>query len=197
MAYTLPGHRVIHMNAKALQMYGFKSVEEAQQRLGAALRKVYYPQTDTIKHLKKLRNEDDMVDYECVIGKGESNECHALAKTKVVVIPSGERAVITTFLDVSDMITLRKALKQAEELDVVLIPYELAKGMEETKQIIAGIRPGQSVGIFIGPEGGFEEEEVALAMKTGANPVTLGKRILRTETAGLTMLSVLMFHLEG
>lgn len=115
MAYTLPGHRVIHMNAKALQMYGFKSVEEAQQRLGAALRKVYYPQTDTIKHLKKLRNEDDMVDYECVIGKGESNECHALAKTKVVVIPSGERAVITTFLDVSDMITLRKALKQAEE----------------------------------------------------------------------------------
>lgn len=115
MAYTLPGYRVIHMNAKALQMYGFKSVEEAQQRLGAALRKVYYPQTDTIKHLKKLRNEDDMVDYECVIGKGESNECHALAKTKVVVIPSGERAVITTFLDVSDMITLRKALKQAEE----------------------------------------------------------------------------------
>lgn len=115
MAYTLPGHRVIHMNAKALQTYGFKSVEEAQQRLGAVLRKVYYPQTDTIKHLKKLRNEDDMVDYECVIGKGESNECHALAKTKVVVIPSGERAVITTFLDVSDMITLRKALKQAEE----------------------------------------------------------------------------------
>ena len=115
MAYTLPGHRVIHMNAKALRMYGFKSVEEAQQRLGVALRKVYYPQADTIEHLKRLRNEEDMVDYECVIGKGESNECHALAKTKVVVIPSGERAVITTFLDVSDMVTLRKALKQAEE----------------------------------------------------------------------------------
>ena len=65
----------------------------------------------------------------------------------------------------------------------------------------------QSVGMdYIGPFtfnvvrnviGGFEEEEVALAMKSGANPVTLGKRILRTETAGLTMLSVLMFHLEG
>ena len=99
--------------------------------------------------------------------------------------------------EVGEVCTYAQALKQAEELDVVLIPYELAKGMEETKQIIAGIRPGQSVGIFIGPEGGFEEEEVALAMKTGANPVSLGKRILRTETAGLTMLSVLMFHLEG
>ena len=88
-------------------------------------------------------------------------------------------------------------IKAGRRTGLVLIPYELAKGMEETKQIIAGIRPGQSVGIFIGPEGGFEEEEVALAMKTGANPVTLGKRILRTETAGLMMLSVLMFHLEG
>ena len=98
---------------------------------------------------------------------------------------------------VGEVCTYAQALKYAEELDVVLIPYELAEGMEKTKQIIVEIRPGQSVGIFIGPEGGFEEEEVALAMKTGANPVTLGKRILRTETAGLTMLSVLMFHLEG
>lgn len=115
MAYTLPGHRVIHMNAKALRMYDLKNIEEAQQKLGIALRKVYYPQADTIEHLKRLRKEADMVDYECVIGKGEPNECHALAKSKVVVIPSGERAVITTFLDVSDMVTLRKALKQAEE----------------------------------------------------------------------------------
>ena len=104
------------------------------------------------------------------------------------------RGIVPT---VGEVCTYAQALKMAEELDVVLIPYELAEGIEETKQIIAGIRPGQSVGIFIGPEGGFEEEEVALAAKAGAKPVTLGKRILRTETAGLTMLSVLMFHLEG
>ena len=98
---------------------------------------------------------------------------------------------------VGEVCTYAQALKCAEELDVVLIPYELAEGMEETKQIIAEIRPGQSVGIFIGPEGGFEKEEVEQAVKAGAEPLTLGKRILRTETAGLTMLSVLMFHLEG
>ena len=78
-----------------------------------------------------------------------------------------------------------------------LLLLNAALQMEETKQIIAGIRPGQSVGIFIGPEGGFEKEEVEQAVKAGAEPLTLGKRILRTETAGLTMLSVLMFHLEG
>ena len=124
------------------------------------------------------------------------------AKKKVerwqqIAVSAAKQAGRGIIPEVGEVCTYAQALKQAEELDVVLIPYELAKGMEETKQIIAEIRPGQSVGIFIGPEGGFEEEEVALAMKTGANPVTLGKRILRTETAGLTMLSVLMFHLEG
>ena len=98
---------------------------------------------------------------------------------------------------VGEVCTYAQALKYAEELDVVLIPYELAEGMEETKQIIAGIRPGQSVGVFIGPEGGFEEEEVAKALEAGAHAITLGRRILRTETAGLAILSVLMFQLEN
>ena len=95
-----------------------------------------------------------------------------------------------------EVCTYAQALKQAEELDVILIPYELAKGMEETKQIIAGIRPGQSVGIFIGPEGGFERGEVERAMQQGIEPISLGKRILRTETAGLALLSVIMFRME-
>ena len=79
---------------------------------------------------------------------------------------------------------------------MVLLPYELAKGMKETKELIAQIEPGQSIGIFIGPEGGFDEEEVRMAVEMGAKAITLGKRILRTETAGLTVLSVLMFALE-
>lgn len=98
---------------------------------------------------------------------------------------------------VGEVCSYAQALKMAGELDVILIPYELAEGMKETKKIISDIKPGQSVGIFIGPEGGFEEEEVERAVEAGAKPVTLGKRILRTETAGLTILSVLMFHLEG
>lgn len=92
--------------------------------------------------------------------------------------------------------SFKEALETAKELDVVLIPYELAKGMQETKEIISKIQPGQSVGIFIGPEGGFEKEEVEASLEIGAKAITLGKRILRTETAGLTTLSVLMFHLE-
>ena len=115
LAYTMPGHKVIHMNAEALRMYGIESVEAAQREIGPLLRQVYYPDSEVLNQLKKLRNEDDMVDYECIIGKGKANECHALAKSKVVHIPTGERAVLTTFVDVSDMVMLKNALHRAEE----------------------------------------------------------------------------------
>lgn len=98
---------------------------------------------------------------------------------------------------VHQVLTFKEALKYAADMDVRLIPYELAKGMQETKEILASIKPGQSIAIFIGPEGGFEEQEVETAIEEGAKPITLGRRILRTETAGLAILSVLMFQLEN
>ena len=99
--------------------------------------------------------------------------------------------------EIHEVMTYKQALEFAKQLDVKLIPYELAKGMKETREILSEIKPGQSVGIFIGPEGGFEEEEVAKALEAGAHAITLGRRILRTETAGLAILSVLMFQLEN
>lgn len=98
--------------------------------------------------------------------------------------------------EVKGVMAFKEALSYAKALDSLLIPYELAKGMRETKEVLRTIRPGQSIGIFIGPEGGFEECEVEAAVLAGAKPVTLGRRILRTETAGLAILSVLMFQLE-
>ena len=99
--------------------------------------------------------------------------------------------------EVTEVLSFAEALKKAQELDVMLIPYELAEGMKETKDIISNIQKGQSVGIFIGPEGGFEVSEVEKAIEMGAKSITLGRRILRTETAGMTILSILMFELEG
>lgn len=90
----------------------------------------------------------------------------------------------------------KDALALAETLDVRLIPYELAEDMGHTREIFSHIRRGQSVGLFIGPEGGFAPEEVEEAMARQIRPVTLGRRILRTETAGLAALSVLMYLLE-
>ncbi|HEX3022255.1 MAG TPA: 16S rRNA (uracil(1498)-N(3))-methyltransferase [Lachnospiraceae bacterium] len=98
--------------------------------------------------------------------------------------------------EVCPVATYKEAILKAKELDYNVLPYENAKGMEDTKRIIREAVGTKSIGIFIGPEGGFEDEEVTLAIESGVKPVTLGKRILRTETAGLTMLSVFMFELE-
>lgn len=92
--------------------------------------------------------------------------------------------------------TMKEAAAYARKADVRLIPYELAEDMSHTRKTIEAIRPGQSVAVFIGPEGGFEENEIETALAAGIEPVTLGKRILRTETAGLAVLSWLMYHLE-
>ena len=97
---------------------------------------------------------------------------------------------------ISEVKTYGEALQMAQQLDVNVIPYECARGMDETREIFGNIKPGMSVGIFIGPEGGFEESEVEKAESLGVKPVTLGRRILRTETAGLTTLSILMYLLE-
>jgi len=93
--------------------------------------------------------------------------------------------------------SFKQALTYAKEMDVVLVPYEMAEDMPKTREIIESIKPGRRIGFFIGPEGGFDEAEIEEALACGALPITLGKRILRTETAGLTVLSILMYQLEG
>jgi len=97
---------------------------------------------------------------------------------------------------ISPVMSFREAVEYAGSLDVKLLPYELASGMEDTREQIRSIVPGQSIAVFIGPEGGFAPEEAEYAIENDLHPVTLGKRILRTETAGMTVLSILMYHLE-
>ena len=83
-----------------------------------------------------------------------------------------------------------------ENCDVILAPYENAEGIENTRKVLKGLAGDSRIGVFIGPEGGFEESEVRLLSDAGAEVLTLGKRILRTETAGPALLAVLMLKLE-
>ena len=84
----------------------------------------------------------------------------------------------------------------AKSLDCTIVPYEQADGIEASHAIVKKAATQKSVGIFIGPEGGFDDKEIAKALDAGFETMTLGKRILRTETAGLTILSILMFETE-
>jgi len=97
---------------------------------------------------------------------------------------------------VSEVMTFHEALEVAKSLELTLFPYELATDMPKTKAVLRSVKPDQKIGVFIGPEGGFDQVEVEKAIEAGALPITLGKRILRTETAAITILSLLMFELS-
>lgn len=98
--------------------------------------------------------------------------------------------------EVSMPVSFKEALSMASDLDMVLMPYENAKGMEAARELIKEAAEKKSLGILIGPEGGFAPEETQAAEEAGAALMTLGHRILRTETAGLMILSVLGFAME-
>ena len=98
--------------------------------------------------------------------------------------------------EVTAPVTWKEALAMAKELDMNMIPYEEAEGVAYSKEVFASIKGKKSLGIFIGPEGGFARDEVETAVAMGAKMVTLGHRILRTETAGMAVMSIIMFELE-
>lgn len=97
---------------------------------------------------------------------------------------------------VTAVMSFKEALDYAAGFGVKIIPFEHARGMEKAREQMERIRPGTEVGVFIGPEGGFEDEEISLAESEGVVPISLGRRILRTETAGLMVLSVMGYLLE-
>lgn len=105
------------------------------------------------------------------------------------------RGVVPRIQDVMDY---GEALEYARDMDVKLVPYEMAdSGMAGTKKIMDSLKPGQSVAVFIGPEGGFEESEIQAAVDAGMEPITLGRRILRTETAGMAVMAWMMYQLSS
>ena len=132
----------------------------------------------------------------CVVKLDDKKESKKIARWQQIAEGGAKQSGRGLIPKIKPLMRFSEALGYAKELDAVLVPYEKAEGMAKTREIIKDLKGKKSVGIFIGPEGGFDESEIEEAMASGAFPVTLGRRILRTETAGLTMLSVLMFEFE-
>lgn len=138
----------------------------------------------------------------CVVRLDDKKAKSKIARWQGISEAAAKQSKRGVVPQIHDVMSYQSALEYAQTMDVKLVPYEMeqtldgASGMAGTKQIIEGLRPGQSVAVFIGPEGGFEESEIQSAIDAGMKPITLGKRILRTETAGMTVMAWLMYQLE-
>lgn len=132
----------------------------------------------------------------CVVKLDAKKAANKVARWNTIALSAAKQSKRSIIPTVADVMNYKEAVKYANDLDIVLLPYECADGIEKTRQIVANIKPGQSIGIFIGPEGGFDLDELQLGIDNKFEVITLGKRILRTETAGMMLLSVLGFSLE-
>lgn len=131
----------------------------------------------TIVQLKDKKSEEKKVERWQKIADEAAKQC--------------KRGILPT---ISAPITFQQILKNMAQYDLVVIPYEKEEAMG-FKSIAGRNDDFKKVAIIIGPEGGFEEDEVRAAKDAGAVPITLGPRILRTETAGFVALSILMYEL--
>lgn len=132
----------------------------------------------------------------CVVKLDEKKAAARTARWQAIAEAAAKQCRRGVIPEVTEVMSFARAVRLAADMDVKIIPYELAEGMAKTRELIDSLREGQEIALFIGPEGGFEESEIQLAMENGIIPVTLGKRILRTETAGMTVLSWIMYRLE-
>jgi 16S rRNA (uracil1498-N3)-methyltransferase len=132
----------------------------------------------------------------CVVKLDGKKEKSKLTRWQGIAESAAKQSKRMVIPQISNVMNFKEAVAYAKTLDYNIIPYEFANGMEKSKQVVKSLSQYKSVGIFIGPEGGFDEAEIAYAKENNMQIISLGKRILRTETAGLTALSIIMFELE-
>ena len=138
-----------------------------------------------------------VVSHRCIVKLDEGKAGNKLRRWSAVAESAAKQSRRSVIPIVEMPVRFEQALKASSCEDVMLFPYECAEGMDYTRSILRSVKPGQSVGIMIGPEGGFDDEEVRAAREAGAKVISLGHRILRTETAGMTLIAALMLRLDG
>lgn len=132
----------------------------------------------------------------CVVKLDDKKAQKKVERLNAISLSAAKQSKRGIVPEVKSVMTLEQACDYACNMDLVIIPYENAEGMAYAQKVIAEAVGKQSIGIFIGPEGGFELSEVEQIEAIGGKTISLGHRILRTETAGMTILSLLMFQLE-
>lgn len=133
----------------------------------------------------------------CVVKLDEKKAAKKIERYQNVALSAAKQSKRGKIPDVTPVMSFHEACEYCKSLETVLIPYELANGMEQSKRCVRDAAKTSSIGIFIGPEGGFAPEEIEQLKELGGQIITLGHRILRTETAGMVVLSLLMFEMES
>ena len=133
----------------------------------------------------------------CVVKVNEKDKQKKLQRWQKISEVAAKQCGRNIIPKIKPILNLKNICNMLKEYDIVLLAYENEKNTT-LKQVLKQIDKKQNlkIGIIIGPEGGIAEKEAQLLQNAGAKIITLGNRILRTETVGLVMTGILMYELE-
>lgn len=132
----------------------------------------------------------------CVVKLDEKKKNAKVSRWQAIAESAAKQSKRTVIPEIGNVLSYRQMLEEASGLDLFLVPYENKDGMAATKASLSKIKSGMKIGLLIGPEGGFEEAELEAATAAGGEAISLGSRILRTETAAITATAMCMLHIE-
>lgn len=131
----------------------------------------------------------------CIVKLDDKKKKSKLTRYQTVAETAAKQSKRSIIPKVADFMSFKDAFEYAKSLDILLLPYESKNGMKDTFDALDSIKEGMSIGVFIGPEGGFDSSEIEL-VRESCRIISLGRRILRTETAAICTLSMLMLKSE-
>ncbi len=132
----------------------------------------------------------------CVVKLDDKKKKSKVARWQAISESAAKQSKRNYIPKVFDVLSYKQALEMAKTLDLLIVPYENEEGMLATKKVLDDLKNCKSVGIIIGSEGGFDDSEITLAKEMGGKVISLGKRILRTETAAITSVAMCMLSTE-
>lgn len=132
----------------------------------------------------------------CVVKLDDKKKSGKVSRWQAIAESAAKQSKRNCIPAVNEVLSFEQMLSDVQNLDLFLVPFENAEGMKPTKEALSYIKSGMEIGILIGPEGGFNEREIEKTEAVGGKTISLGSRILRTETAAITAVSMCMLHTE-
>ena len=137
----------------------------------------------------------------CVVKIDTKDEIKKITRWQKIAESAAKQSGRNTIPEIKNVINIEKVNQLIKEYDSVIVAYENEKEntiKHELLKLKEKVKTNNKIkiAIVIGPEGGLEEKDVELLKQNGAKIVTLGNRILRTETVALNVLSIIMYELE-
>lgn len=179
----------------------FSVIEHRESTTEAAIRVSVYmalPKADKLEHV--IQKATELGAYEivtfpsarCVSKPDEKSLSKKLERWQKIAVSAAEQSGRGRIPQVIVLPSYKAAIDRATQADLSLLFYENEHAL--TLQAGLNTKPYSTISLLTGPEGGLEETEVEQARNAGMQICTLGKRILRCETAPLCALSAVMFH---